>query len=100
MRMILIQGPNGIRRVPERTTFRLEPGEGVIGSEPDETEQELNTELASQGIPLGTFIETAIKLIPQSVRPTHCSRCEQRKLVLNEVRKLGVRETFKRLKEI
>jgi len=100
MSWIVIQGPQGFRRVRENEPFRLAGGEEVVGSEPDETEQELHRELVEKQISLGTFIEKAIKLVPESIRPKHCSRCEQRKLVLNQVRKLGVRETLKRLKEI
>lgn len=30
----------------------------------------------------------------------HCEKCEQRRLILNKIRTLGVRETIKRLKAI
>jgi len=100
MAWILIQGPKGLRRVPENTPFRLEAGEGVIGSERDETETQLHNELHAEGIGFGDFIEKAIKLIPEAIRPQHCSQCEKRKQVLNRVRELGVKETLKQLREI
>lgn len=97
---IVIHGPEGFRRVPENTPFKLALGEKVVGSERDETEREINEELSKTGMGLGDFIERAIKLIPEPVRPKHCSKCEKRKLALNKVRELGVKETFKRLREI
>lgn len=89
MALILIKGPGGIRRVEEGFVFRLAPDEKVIGSERDQTETELNKALAEEGMELGDFIEAAIKLLPDSIRPTHCSKCEKRKLVYNEFSKRG-----------
>ena len=100
MALILIKGPGGIRRVEEGFVFRLALDEKVIGSEKDEVDKEISEELTKAGMGLGDFIERAIKLVPESVRPKHCSKCEKRKLVLNKVREIGVKETFNRLRKI
>jgi hypothetical protein len=100
MALIVLKGPNGIRRVPEDTPYRKLPGEQVWGSEEDKTEAELNDALSQEAMGLGDFVERAFKLLPASIRPTHCSKCEKRKQVLNHVRENGVLETLKRIKEI
>lgn len=100
MALIVLYGPNGLRRVPENTPYVLQPGEQVVGSEEDPTETQLNDMLVENSIPIGDFIEKAFKLLPEAVRPTHCSKCEKRKQVLNHLRENGVMETFKKLREI
>ena len=100
MAWILLHGPEGTRRIPENTPYRLMPGEQVVGSELDLSESELNDRLAEEKMGLGDFVEKAIKLIPETVRPVHCTKCEKKKLVLNKVRELGVVETFRQLWEI
>lgn len=100
MAWILLRGPEGLRRVEEGVPYRKLPGEVVIGSEQDTTEKELNDALEANMIPIGDFVEKAFKLLPEAIRPTHCSKCEKRKQVLNLVRKNGVVETLKKLREI
>ena len=100
MHLIVLQGPEGIRKVPELTPYRLKPGEQIIGTTADPVETELQSALYTYQIPLGDFIEKAIKLIPAPIRPRHCSSCEKRKLVLNKVRELGVVETLRQVREI
>lgn len=95
---IVIRGPEGFRRVAENTPFKLAPGEKVVGSERDETEAELNKALAEEGMELGDFIEAAIKLIPEPVRPKHCSKCDKRKLAYNEFSKRG-KKIFRDIKQ-
>jgi hypothetical protein len=98
--LIVLKGPDGLRRVPEGVPYRKLPGEKVIGSERDETESELNDQLEKHEIPLGDFVERAFKLLPEAIRPTHCSACEKRKKVLNHIRSNGVLNTIKQIREI
>lgn len=100
MSVILLRGPGGLRRVPEGVPYRKLPGEQVIGSEHDPTEKELNDVLEANRIPIGDFVEKAFKLLPEAIRPAHCSRCEKRKQVLNHIRENGVMATLKQLREI
>ena len=100
MALIVLRGPNGVRRVQEGMPYRLMPGEQVMGSEADPTEAALNDALEANMIPLGDFVEKAFKLLPEAIRPTHCSKCEKRKQVLNHVRENGVLETIKKIREI
>jgi hypothetical protein len=100
MRWILLNGPDGLRRVQEGVPYRMLPGEQVIGSEMDSTEQELNEALHKNNIALGDFVEKAFKLLPEAIRPTHCSKCEKRKRVLNHIRENGVLETVRQIREI
>jgi len=95
---ILLRNENGdVRKVQEGVPYRMQPGEQVIGSAQDETERELAQELSVRQVPLGEFVEAAIKLIPEAIRPKHCSACEKRKQVMNRVRELGVLETIKQV---
>ena len=98
--MIVLKGPEGIRRVGENVPYRLLPGEYVLGSERDKTEEDLNDALAKESIKLGDFVEKAIKLIPAPLRPVHCTKCEKKRLVLNKVKELGLMETLRRMREI
>lgn len=38
--------------------------------------------------------------IAKALHIPHCKKCEQRRLILNEIRTLGMKETIKRLKAI
>ena len=98
--MILLKGPDGLRRVPEGVPYRKLPGEKVIGSEQDRLEADLNNALSEHNIPIGDFVERAFKLLPEAIRPKHCSKCEKRKQVLNLIRENGVLNTIQKLREI
>ena len=100
MSLILLRGPDGLRRVPEGVPYRKLPGEVVIGSEQDPLDAELNNALAEHSIPMGDFVEKAFKLLPEAIRPQHCSKCEKRKQVLNHIRENGVLNTIQKLREI
>lgn len=39
-----------------------------------------------------------ITRLTKALHIPHCVKCEKRRLILNEIRKLGLRETLKRLK--
>jgi hypothetical protein len=39
-----------------------------------------------------------IAALTKTLHIPHCEKCEKRRLILNEVRKLGIRETMRRLK--
>ncbi|OGC83963.1 hypothetical protein A3D68_00120 [Candidatus Adlerbacteria bacterium RIFCSPHIGHO2_02_FULL_52_17] len=40
----------------------------------------------------------AIAKIAKVLRIPHCEKCEQRRLILNEIRTLGIKETIKKLR--
>ena len=56
--------------------------------------------IAKSSLQLGDLVEKAIKLLPESVRPEHCSKCEKRKQVLNRIRELGVVQALKELRNV
>lgn len=92
---IVIASTEGTRKVPEGVPYRLLPGERVIGAAEDETETELKAELDKQGIQWGDFVESVVQLIPEKIRPEHCTKCEKTKQALNHVRENGVLKTVK-----
>lgn len=98
--MIVLKGPDGIRRVPEGVPYRKLPGERVIGSEADAVETEMTNTLDKEGMGLGDFIEKSFKLLPEAIRPKHCSKCEKRKQVMNRVREIGIGAMIKQIREI
>lgn len=42
----------------------------------------------------------AVAKIAKALHIPHCEKCEQRRLILNEVKSLGVGETIRRLKAV
>lgn len=42
----------------------------------------------------------AVAKIAKVLHIPHCEKCEQRRLILNEIRTLGMKETLKRLKAV
>lgn len=42
----------------------------------------------------------AIAKIAKVLHIPHCEKCEQRRLILNEIRTLGIKETMRRLKAV
>jgi len=42
----------------------------------------------------------AIAKLAKALHIPHCPECEQRRLILNEIRTVGVRETVRRLKAV
>lgn len=42
----------------------------------------------------------AITKIPKTLHVPHCEKCEQRCLILNEIRTLGMKETIRRLRAV
>lgn len=98
---IVLHGPNGFRRVPENTPYRLGEGEYVYGSARDETEQQLHEELAAQGMRLGDVVHRIIKAtrLDKALGKQNCTPCAERQRILNDARQLGVRETVRQLVE-
>ncbi len=41
-----------------------------------------------------------VRKIAKALHIPHCEKCEQRRLILNEVRSLGVRETIRKLRAV
>ena len=94
MRQIILEGPNGIRKVPEDFPYRLEAGEFVVGSEASfetsDNERSLAALANENGIAWGDMIAAATKVL--GIKP--CSSCEKRRQIMNEVNKLGVAKAF------
>lgn len=42
----------------------------------------------------------AVAKIAKALHIPHCEKCEQRRLILNEIRTLGVKETIKKLRAV
>lgn len=42
----------------------------------------------------------AVARIARALHIPHCEKCEERRLILNEIRTLGLRETIRRLKAV
>lgn len=52
--------------------------------------------MIKQQIKLGDAIAKIVKVL----HIPHCEKCEQRRLILNEIRTLGIKETIKKLKAV
>ena len=99
MSWIILQGPAGIRKVAEGSPYRLEKGEFVAGSEDsfevDKSTTDLATLASQHGIAWGDMLAAATKAL--GIKP--CKSCEQRRLIMNQVSKLGVAKAFELIKE-
>ena len=102
MRKVLLSGPNGERWVEEGKPFKFLPGEKLVEDQngrptisSDDTEKELFDELQTQGIQFGDVISKLTKIL----NIPHCSRCEQRRRILNEAKKFGIKQTIQKLVE-
>lgn len=42
----------------------------------------------------------AVAKVAKALHISHCEKCEQRRLILNEIRILGMKETIKKLKAV
>jgi len=52
--------------------------------------------MATKQLKLGDAVAKIAKIL----HIPHCEKCEQRRLILNEIKTLGVKETIKKLKAI
>jgi hypothetical protein len=103
MKKILLKSPSGERWIDEGKPFRFLLGEVVaedidgnsIVAE-DNSERELKEGIAEKGIQWGDAIAKLAKVF----RIPHCSKCEQRRRILNAARELGIKETLHQLSEI
>ena len=50
----------------------------------------------AKSIKLGNMIAGLTKVL----RISHCDKCEQRRVILNEIQKIGLKETVKRMRAI
>ena len=98
MSWIILQGPQGIRKVAEGVRYRLEKGEIVIGSEASFEMDQNTTDLAilasEHGIAWGDMLAAATKAL--GIQP--CKSCEQRRLIMNRVNEIGVANAFELIK--
>ena len=85
------------RTWPENTSFNGREWIVVDSTNGDPIVDEV---VAKSGLQIGDLVEKAIKLIPEKVRPEHCSKCEKRKQVLNRIRELGVMQTLRELRNV
>lgn len=83
-----------------RPSVRGEVVEGVDWSCDYQTNDKLERAAQEAGLKVGDLIQTIISYLPQSVRPEHCSSCEEAKIALNEIDKVGFWATIKKVKKI
>ena len=102
MEKVLLIGPNGQRWIEAGQPFEFLPGEKIYEDSqghntiiPDEAEEELHTGIQSQGIQWGDAVARLTKVF--GIKP--CSKCEQRRQIMNHARELGIKETLSKLKE-
>lgn len=101
MKLIVIDGPKGIRKVQEGLQFRLEQGERVLGYENSGDEVEIRSasqktwvidKLASY---FGIAVADLIFFAAKAFRIPHCSMCEMRYKVLHVIDQIGLRKAVK-----
>ncbi|KKK51124.1 hypothetical protein LCGC14_3118110 [marine sediment metagenome] len=89
--VIILEGPQGKRSVASGVAYRLLPGEKIVGIESrgpvDEGNSKLRELAKQQGMGVGDLVAKLTKVF--GIKP--CSGCEQRRQVLNKLRKLLVR---------
>jgi len=90
MNYIIINGPSGKREVIAGKPFILNNGEKVIGARTANTINELSEKT---GIKLGNIIAKATKAF--GIKP--CSKCEQRRQILNKVSEIGIMKAVKQI---
>jgi len=112
MNFIIIDGPDGRRKVEEGATFILALGESVVGSESDGLQDhvdidqtKLDQELAelshtagNPGFGMGDMIAILAKPVALVLGKTDCASCEVRKMIFNIWRKLGAKAVWKLVK--
>lgn len=83
---IILEGPLGKREVEANVPYRLLPGEKIIGSNRgvllSRDSQRLETLAKEKGIGVGDLVAKLTKTF--GIKP--CSKCEQRRQVLNRLR--------------
>lgn len=98
---IILEGPEGKRKVQEGKPYRPKHGEVVIGVESDnepvqyvqvsEAEllmREIETELKDDGHGLGSWAQYFAKPVAKLLGKTSCMSCEARKAALNALTQL------------
>ena len=99
--MIILQDLEGkLREVPENTPYQMHPGERVVGSrasyQADLLDNEVKQQAESMGIPYGDYLAKLTKIL----HIPHCSKCEQRKLIMNRISQIGWAEALRQVKEL
>lgn len=93
MTWIILQGPNGQRKVQEGEPYRLEPGEMVVGSDKSGAGSAdwalLNKQALESGSSLGDFVAALAKPAAILLGKTNCKSCDVRKLIIDLRKKLG-----------
>jgi hypothetical protein len=83
---IILEGPQGRRAVLAGFSYKLLPGERIVGSERGEALNKDNEKLialaAERGVGVGDLVAKLTKAF--GIKP--CSGCEQRRKVLNRLR--------------
>jgi len=86
MNLIILEGPNGKREVEEGVPYRLLPGEKIVGTTYVGDFQNDNKNLeelaGKEGVGVGDLVAKLTKVF--GIEP--CSKCEERKKVLNKLR--------------
>jgi hypothetical protein len=97
--LIVLQSPAGRRIVLENEPYQLLPDETIVGTEWDlKAKDELDI-LQAETIDLGIAWGDAIAAITKSVGIKPCSSCEQRRQIMNELKKNGLKKTLTLIKE-
>jgi hypothetical protein len=103
MQQIILKAQDGRTKIVEaETAYQRLESDGTVWEVVGVTtgESAVDEVVKETGLGLGDIIKKGINLIPAPLRPKHCSKCEQRRLVLNRIQELGARETLKQLKAI
>lgn len=99
--MVILQDLEGnLREVPAGIPYQAKPGERVVGSrytyQEDKSDEEVKQQAQAMGIPYGDYLAKLTKVL----HIPHCSKCEQRKLIMNKISQIGWSEAIRLLKEV
>ena len=91
--MAIWESPDGTRRtIPDGIEFIKKPGERVV---PDVSFEEVKQAVDRAGLQVGDMIAALTKTL--GIKP--CASCEKRRLILNRIREIGLKDTITQLKE-
>lgn len=83
---IIVEGPQGKRKIESGTPFKLNPGEKIVGSDGEgrleEEKKKLEDLARAEGIGVGDLVAKLTKTF--GIKP--CASCKQRQQVLNRLR--------------
>ena len=100
--MITLRDLNGAERhIPDGQPYIKKPGEEVLrGDKNNPEETRLLSTIEQVGQAKGLQLGEMISRLTHAFGIAPCSRCEQRRQVLNKISEVGVLKTLQLLKEI